>query len=105
MAKHQLNYNQVNPVLNALSTEINQLYGFVNIEGENFGEPSINSGPCGPVAQLFFELWNQKFKDKVNIVFIWTKDKTECWHILIRLPTRQLFDGGYGVHDEAKYQN
>lgn len=40
-------------ILNALSNEINQLYGYVTIPGDNFGEPAINSGPCGPFANTF----------------------------------------------------
>jgi hypothetical protein len=30
-------------LLNELSEKINNLYGFVEIAGENFGEPAINS--------------------------------------------------------------
>ena len=42
-------------LLNELSDEINKLYGYVKIAGDNFGEPAINSGPCGPFANAF--LW------------------------------------------------
>lgn len=91
--------------LNELSEEVNKLYGFVEVPGDNFGEPSINSGPCGPFANVFYELWNQKFADKVNIVFIMVKNSDECWHILIRLPNGMLFDGGIGVHTEEKYSD
>ncbi len=37
-------------ILNRLSKEINSLYGFVSVPGDNFGEPAINSGPCAPFA-------------------------------------------------------
>lgn len=40
-------------ILNHLSDTINNLYGYVKLEGSNFGEPSINSGPCGPFANAF----------------------------------------------------
>lgn len=87
-------------LLNELSKKINDLYGFVKIAGENFGEPAINSGPCGPFAYAFYNIWNQKFTEKVIIAFIMVKNSDECWHVLIRLPNRLLFDGGFGVHSE-----
>ncbi|MGQ3892350.1 hypothetical protein [Legionella sp. CNM-4043-24] len=87
-------------LLNELSNKINELYGFVKIAGENFGEPAINSGPCGPFAYAFCNIWNQKFTEKVTIAFIMVKNSDECWHVLIRLPNRLLFDGGFGVHSE-----
>lgn len=89
--------------LNRLSNDMNDLYGYVNIPGENFGEPAINSGPCAPFAKIFFDCWNKRFSEKVNIVFIMIKNSDECWHVLIRLPNRQLFDGGFGLHDDSKY--
>lgn len=90
-------------ILNDLSKDINQLYGYVNIPGENYGEPAINSGPCAPFAQIFYECWNDIFTNKVHIVFIMVKNSNECWHVLIRLPNGQLFDSGHGVHDEHQY--
>lgn len=36
--------NNVLNTLNSLSKEINKLYGYVTIAGDNFGEPAINSG-------------------------------------------------------------
>lgn len=33
-------------ILNSLSHETNELYGFVNVYGDNFGEPAINSWLC-----------------------------------------------------------
>jgi hypothetical protein len=95
--------NNLYNLLNELSDEINKLYGYVKIAGDNFGEPAINSGPCAPFANVFFKLWNQKFTEKVNIVFIMVKNADECWHTLIRLPNGSLYDGGYGVHSEEKY--
>lgn len=95
--------NYISDLLNALSDEVNHLYGYVKIAGDNFGEPAINSGPCGPFANSFLRIWNQKFAEKVNIVFIMVKNSDECWHILIRLPNRLLYDGGHGVHSEEKY--
>lgn len=91
--------------LNELSDEINKLYGYVKIAGDNFGEPAINSGPCGPFANAFFKQWNLKFTEKVNIVFIMVKNSDECWHVLIRLPNGLLYDGGHGIHDEDMYSD
>lgn len=45
--------NNVSDLLNALSDEVNRLYGYVTIPGDNFGEPAINSGPCAPFANAF----------------------------------------------------
>jgi hypothetical protein len=95
--------NNASYLLNSLSAEINKLYGFVEVAGDNFGEPAINSGPCGPFAYAFYTLWNQRFPEKVNIVFIMVKSSDECWHVLIRLPTGRLFDGGHGVHSDEKW--
>jgi ribosomal protein S18 acetylase RimI-like enzyme len=97
--------NNVSDILNALSDEVNQLYGYVKIPGDNFGEPAINSGPCGPFANAFLKLWNQKFIEKAHIVFIMVKNSDECWHILVRLPNRLLYDGGHGIHSEEKYSD
>ena len=97
------NTKTLDTYLGELSGEINKLYGYVNIAGDNFGEPAINSGPCGPFANAFFKLWNLKFTEKVNVVFIMVKKSDECWHVLIRLPNGSLYDGGLGVHSEEKY--
>ncbi|HHT9950420.1 TPA: hypothetical protein ACT9K3_000240 [Legionella pneumophila] len=67
--------NNVLNTLNSLSKEINKLYGYVTIAGDNFGEPAINSGPCGPFANAFYKIWNQKFTEKVNIAFIYYDEK------------------------------
>lgn len=97
--------NTVIQILNELSNEINTLYGYVSIEGDNFGEPAINSGPCAPFANAFYKSWNARFDKKVTIVFIMVPNSDECWHTLIRLPNGLLFDGGFGVHDESKYHD
>lgn len=91
--------------LNNISKEINEEYGYVILPGDNYGEPAINSGPCGPFAKAFCEIWNSQFEQKVNIVFVMTPDKNECWHIAVRLPGGELFDGGVGVHKEEKYED
>lgn len=104
MAKNS-NTQILDTYLGELSDEINKLYGYVKITGDNFGEPAINSGPCAPFANVFFKLWNLKFTEKVNIVFIMVKNSDECWHVLIRLPNGLLYDGGHGIHDEDMYSD
>jgi hypothetical protein len=91
--------------LNDLSKHINNLYGFVRVKDNNFGEPAINSGPCGTFANAFYQAWNKQFDTKVNIALIMTNDLSECWHIAIRLPNGMLFDGGCGVYSEKKYSS
>jgi hypothetical protein len=93
LMKKLLMNEKVVTLLNKLSEEINTLYGYVTLEGDNFDEPAINSGPCGPFANTFYRIWNQKFLDKVSIAFIMVKNSDECWHVLIRLPNGLLFDG------------
>ncbi|MDR3668011.1 MAG: hypothetical protein P4L35_14315 [Ignavibacteriaceae bacterium] len=97
--------DKVIKILNELSTEINKLYGYVTIKGDNEGEPAINSGPCGIFANLFYHCWNERFNEKIHIVFIMVKDSDECWHIMVRLPNGMLYDGGYGVQDENKFND
>ncbi|STX50946.1 Uncharacterised protein [Legionella busanensis] len=84
-------------ILNDLKNDVNQLLGF------HEGTPRINYGPCGVFAKLFFDAWNSRFKEKVHIVFVMVASKEECWHIAIRLPTGELYDGGIGIHTEANY--
>ncbi|MDW9178607.1 AAA family ATPase [Legionella pneumophila] len=84
-------------VLADLQEEINQWLGF----HEN--TPRINFGPCGVFAKLFFDAWNERFTDKVHIVFILMKSHEECWHIALRLPSGELYDGGIGVHQDRDY--
>lgn len=83
--------------LNELASKINDTLGF----HENV--PQIDDSTCGIFAYEFMQAWNQKFKEKVHIVFAMLKDKSECAHILIRLPTRELFDAHIGVHHDAPY--
>ncbi|AMV14873.1 AAA family ATPase [Legionella pneumophila serogroup 1] len=84
-------------VLADLKNEINQWLGV----HEN--TPRINYGPCGVFAKLFFDAWNKRFTDKVHIVFILMKSHEECWHIALRLPTGELYDGGIGIHQDSDY--
>ena len=78
-------------VLNDLRTEINSIYGLRD------KTPRINLGPCGRFAKAFREQWNGRFAEKVNIVFVMSPDCRECYHVLIRLPNGDYYDGGNGV--------
>lgn len=78
-------------ILNDLKEEINEYYGFYN------GAPRINSGPCGRFANLFHEEWNNRFAEKVSISFIMSADSSECYHVLIKLPDGNYYDGGNGI--------
>ncbi|MBS0288337.1 MAG: hypothetical protein JSR17_13655 [Proteobacteria bacterium] len=95
--------NEIIQGLNELSEAINAHYGYVKLAGSNFGEPVINSGPCGPFANVFFHEWNKRFSEKVTISFVMDTTNGECHHVLIRLPNGLLYDGGTGVHDESYY--
>ena len=86
-------------VLERISKDINERFGF---EGET---PRINYGPCGVFAYLFFHEWNRRFEDKVHICFVMTQDGEECYHVCIRLPSGELYDGGEGVHTDARYES
>ena len=92
-------------ILNTLSNAINNHYGYVRLKGSNFGEPVINSGPCGPFANVFFQEWNKRFEQKVSISFIMEIANNDCYHVLIRLPNGKLYDGGIGIHDESHYDS
>ena len=85
-------------VLQKIKDEINNEYGFHD------EIPRINYGPCGVFAQIFFKKWNELFKEKVHICFILTQSKDECDHVLIRLPSGELYDGGIGVHSDKQYK-
>lgn len=89
--------------LKLLSTKINERYGYVTHAGDNFGEPVINSGPCGPFANEFYKAWNARFKNEVKIAFIMQNEPRECYHVVIILPNNSLYDGGIGVHSEKYY--
>lgn len=84
-------------ILNDLKNDINALLGF------HEDTPRINYGPCGAFAQLFFESWNHRFKEKVHICFVMTRSREECWHALVRLPSGELYDGGIGIHTDATW--
>ena len=85
--------------LNKLSKDINNLYGFINIEKGEKSTPSINNGPCGAFANEFYIEWNLRFNNKVKIAFVMRPIPFESMHVLIKLPNENLFDGGVGVHD------
>jgi hypothetical protein len=89
--------NPQNQLLNQLKDNINLLLGFHD------KEPRVNLGPCGVFAQLFFEAWKKALKEKVHICFVMTRDKSQCYHIVLRLPTGELYDGGIGIHTDSMY--
>ena len=77
-------------VLNGLRDEINFTYGYVD------GWPRIDRGPCGRFANLFYQAWNKRFRDKVCIAFVMITNGY-CDHVLIKLPDGSYYDGGNGV--------
>ena len=79
-------------VLNGLRDEINLLYG-----SDETYQPRVNLGPCGRFAKTFREEWNARFKRKVDIVFVMGFWGTHCYHVLVKLPDGNYFDGGNGV--------
>ena len=50
-------------VLNELRNELLLTYGTID------GWSRVDMGPCGEFAYAFYEEWNSRFKDSVNIVF------------------------------------
>ena len=82
-------------VLNHLRNEINSVYGYRD------GAPRINLGPCGRFAKAFREEWNARFRDQINIVFIMSSAEKECYHVLLKLPNGDYYDGGNGVISSA----
>ena len=84
--------------LNKIRDEINSRYGYYE------GIPRINYGPCGVFAKIFYKKWNELFTFKVHICFVLTKARLECHHIVIRLPSGNLYDGGVGIHTEKLYE-
>ena len=78
-------------VLNSLRDEINGCYGYRD------GAPRINLGPCGKFAKAFTEHWNAHFTQKIHIVFVMANDESQCWHVLVKLPDGNYYDGGNGV--------
>ncbi len=84
--------------LENIKNEINQEYGFHDTI------PRINYGPCGVFAKVFYDEWNKTFpEDKSHICFIMTLDRSECDHIVIRLVSGELYDGGIGIHNDSEY--
>ena len=88
---------EMTAILDALKDSINHLLGFHD------DTPRINYGPCGVFAQLFLQAWNSRFSEKVHICFVMTVDRGECDHIVIRLPSGALYDGGIGIHSDKAY--
>jgi hypothetical protein len=84
-------YDRQVAVLNHLRSEVNLTYGYRNFS------PRINQGPCGRFAKEFREQWNSRFKEKINIAFVMSADGTDCYHVLVKLPNGEYFDGGNGV--------
>ncbi|RIV73274.1 hypothetical protein [Flagellimonas aequoris] len=82
-------------VLNELRNELLLTYGTID------GWSRVDMGPCGEFAYAFYEEWNSRFKDSVNIVFMMKPDGSDCNHVLVRLPDKNLFDAGLGVMDES----
>ena len=88
---------EMTAILEALKDAINQLLGF------HEDTPRINYGPCGVFAKLFFNAWNIRFSEKTHICFVMTTGRLECDHIVIRLPSGALYDGGIGLHSDETY--
>lgn len=78
-------------ILSKLKDSINALYGLYE------GAPCVNSGPCGNFANLFYQKWNKRFERKVSISFVMSPDSSECYHVLIKLPNGDYYDGGNGI--------
>lgn len=83
--------NRQKEILGQLKDSINSQYGLYE------GAPSVNSGPCGNFANLFYENWNKRFDEKVSISFIMSADSSECYHVLTKLPNGDYYDGGNGI--------
>ena len=83
--------------LEQIKEEVNEEYGFL------YEKPRINRGPCGVFAQIFCKKWNELFEQKIHICFVMTQSMNECDHVLIRLPSGELYDGGIGVHADSIY--
>ena len=82
---------QIKQTLSKLKDSINEHYGLYE------GAPCVNSGPCGNFANLFYQKWNKRFDEKVSISFIMSADSSECYHVLIKLPDNDYYDGGNGI--------
>jgi hypothetical protein len=93
-----MNSNAIKALKN-IQKEINEEYGF------HEGIPRINYGPCGIFAKIFLDKWNLLFEEKVYICFVMTPSRDECDHIVVRLPSGELYDGGIGIHTDVEYKN
>jgi hypothetical protein len=82
--------------LSNLKDSINAEYGIYE------SAPCVNSGPCGNFAYLFYQKWNERFDEKVTISFIMKADSSECYHVLIKLPNGDYYDGGNGVLTKSR---
>lgn len=90
-------------ILNQLSKTINKEYGYKQYKEKDICFPRINLGPCGAFAKIFFDVWNELFEYKVNICFLFTKNREICCHCFIKLPNDNFFDGGRGVFTSDKF--
>ncbi len=91
----------LNPIvleqLHKIKDTINENYGFVE------DIPRINYGPCGVFAHVFYLTWNACLTPPVHICFVLTKDREECDHVCLCLPSGDLYDGGIGIHQRELY--
>src|SRR4051812_44140992 len=94
-ATHHVSNKQV-VALKAIKDDINAVYGFRD------GVPRVNLGPCGRFARDFREAWNSRFRNKVQIAFVMSGDRSMCHHVLVQLPDGNFYDGGNGIVSEGK---
>ena len=98
-------HSEIRIVLNDLSSRINKEYGYKTFKRWYIFKtriPRINLGPCGPFAKLFHDMWNDFFKEKVTICFLFMTGKEYCLHCFVKLPTGEYFDGGAGLFVDVK---
>jgi hypothetical protein len=94
--KAQTSIERRDAVLNDLRDQINAHYGFRE------SVPRVNLGPCGRFARDFREQWNGRFDEKIHIAFVMAKDDSQCFHVVIKLPDGNYYDGGNGVMTQEK---
>lgn len=81
-----------------IASELNGLSRMINHEfGMDGPVPRINCGPCGRFAKIFRDEWRNRFGQELKFVFVLTYDRSDCVHVLVRLPDGNYFDGGLGV--------
>ena len=85
-------------LLNKISESINSIYGLTHD-----GNPKINTGNCAVFANEFFMLWNSRFINEVKFGFLSRINLSHPFHVFVKLPNNQLFDGGRGVHQVNTY--